>query len=267
MTREFIPWTQINPAEVSFALKAGYGPKASDTVVMLYGSALKEVAFTTPACITNWPRVNGDGNYGTMWGPQDIQKAKYTLDLTDVGRMGETVPCEDWTKFADVLTEIDNRLLDFVHTNQQRLLNRRNLSLEEVKMLQIRSVRPKHDKLTGQLLGHAFQMSTSKFQSDGMGGRFERDITICDHTGKILNNAVVQPGDLVAATCYGNQVYTGVGGDKFGIHWSFQDVAIICQRVQQLSKRTSVCSFEVMQYQGQPYHDIDLSRQFPEDYE
>jgi hypothetical protein len=33
--------------------------------------------------------------------------------------------------------------------------------------------------------------------------------------GKVLPNGLVHPGVVVAATMYANQVYNGVGGDKF----------------------------------------------------
>ena len=63
------------------------------------------------------------------------------------------------------------------------------------------------------------------------------------------------PGDVVAATIYGNQVYTGVGGDKFGIHWAFQDVSVICQRAN-LEAKTEVNAFMNQDWSyGRPYVD------------
>jgi len=58
----------------------------------------------------------------------------------------------------------------------------------------------------------------------------------------VIKNGIVCPGDVVAATMYANQVYTGVGGDKFGIHWSFEDVQVLCQR-HKLEDRTEVQAF------------------------
>jgi hypothetical protein len=176
-----------------------------------------------------------------MWGPTDPQKAKFTLDLTDAplnGNPGTT----DFQAFALVLEQIDDRLLDFVQGNQLKILGRKNLSREEVKMLQIRSVRPKYDKMSGGLTGHSLQLSAAKYAWDGMGGKFARNIAICDKDGTVVPNGTVQPGDVVAATVYANQIYTGVGGDKFGIHWSFEDVQVICQRTQ-MAQKTLVPSF------------------------
>ena len=109
-------------------------------------------------------------------------------------------------------------------------------------MLQIRTIRTKYDKITGALNGHALNLSVDKFAWDGMGGKYQRDITICDHEGKSLVNANVSPGDVVAATMYANRVYTGMAGDKFGIHWAFQDVSIVCQRGK-LDQKTEVNAF------------------------
>ena len=137
-----------------------------------------DVSVLSPACVTNWPRVNGDGNYGTMWGPSDPMKAKFTVDLTDAPING--TPNVNFACLANVMNAIDEKLLDFVHENQLKVLGRKNLSREELRMLQIATVRPKYDKLNGQLNGHSINLSASKYVWDGFGGRHARNITICD---------------------------------------------------------------------------------------
>ena len=213
---------------------------------MHFGINGAEVAMVSPACVTNWPRVNGDGNFGTMWGPADIQKAKYTLDLTDAPVEGDEN--EPFSTFTGLLDAVDDRLLNFVQQNQLKILGRKNLSRDECKMLQIRSVRPKYDKVSGALIGHSVQMSASKFAWDGVGGKCPRVINVCDWNGFVMPNGVVQPGDVVASTMYANQVYTGVGGDKFGIHWSFEDVQVVCQR-SRLATKTEVPCFATNTYE------------------
>lgn len=256
MPREFVPYATIDPSCIQFAIKTG-----SDNLSMVYGQNCLDMAFVTPACITNWPRVTGDGNFGTMWGPAEESKAKYTLDLTNVSRTGDTAATTDvWEHFTRFLDEIDNKLLDFVYQNQQRILNRKNLSRDEIKMLQIRSVRPKYDKTTGQLINYTFQMSTPKYCPDGMGGRYMRMPTVCDYTGRVLPNGTVAPGDAVSATCYAKQVYTGVGGDKFGIHWSFCDVAVVCQRAAVEHNRLHVSAFQNVAFDGaSAYKDMECT--------
>ena len=247
-------WDKCDASQITFTLGADRNNKA--VITMLYGPTLQEVAFVTPACVTNWPRVTGDGNFGTMWGPTDILKSKFSLDLTD-GCIN-TIENPHYEAFSSFLEKIDDKLLEFVQNNQLRVLGRKNLSHEEIKMLQIRTVRPKYDKQSGVLTGHSVQMTTSKFAYDGIGGKFARKINICDQYGKVIPNGTVAPGDVVAATTYANQVYTGVGGDKFGIHWSFEDISVICQRAK-LECKTAVPIFAATQYEfAQPYEPTDF---------
>ena len=125
-------------------------------------------------------------------------------------------------------------------------------------MLQIRSVRAKYDKNTGALSGYSVQLNTSKYTWDGMGGKYARKINICDHTGAVLPNGHVAPGDVVAATMYAGQVYTGVGGYKFGIQWSFADVSVVCQRAK-LEAKTQVSAFAVQDYSfATMYEDFSM---------
>lgn len=249
--RSYVQWKDFDTSNVTFSLGQDRNGKAA--ISMLVQPNFTEVAFVSPACVTNWPRVTGDGNFGTMWGPTDVTKAKFSLDLTDASINGTTN--EDFQAFAEMMTRIDEKLLEFVKDNQLRILGRKNLSRDEVKMLQIRSIRAKYDKLSGALIGHNVQMTTSKFAYDGMGGTFPRKINICDKKGQVIPNGNVAPGDVVAATCYANQVYTGVGGDKFGIHWSFEDISVVCQR-SKLEVKVSVPVFAAQDYAfAQAYED------------
>ena len=253
--RGYTQWNTFKTDDVTFAL--GMDRNGKTAINMLVQPNCTDVAFVTPACVTNWPRVTGDGNYGTLWGPSDINKAKYSLDLTDGSINGADNP--NFTDFANMLEAIDDKLLDFVHSNQLKILGRKNLTREEVKMLQIRSVRAKYDKTSGALIGHSIQMTTAKFAWDGMGGKFARKVNICDQAGIVVINGNVAPGDVVAATAYANQVYTGVGGDKFGIHWSFKDISVVCQR-NKLEVKSSVPVFALQQYSfGQAYDDNSMA--------
>ena len=267
--KKFVNYQAVVAEDINFSL--GTDRNSKPTIQMFMGAAAADVALISPACVTNWPRVNGDGNFGTMWGPTEIAKAKFTLDLTDAAI--NDVPNENFTSFTVTLEAIDNRLLDFVQANQLKILGRKNLSREECKMLQIRSIRAKYDKATGALAGHNVQLSAQKFAWDGMGGKFERVISVCDKDGAVVPNGSVQPGDVVAATVFANQVYTGVGGDKFGIHWSFEDVQVVCQR-SRLAQKSHVSAFTENQYEfARDYadhtsaavpQDVDYSAQFSE---
>jgi hypothetical protein len=248
----YVPIKEINADEIKFTLTTESRGKGPGVQMNAYNYS--DIAFVSPAAVTHWPRCTGDGNFGTMWGPTDQMKIKFSLDLTDSLINNETN--EGFTVMADKLEAIDNKLLDFVYQNQLKLLNRKNLSREECRMLQIRTVRAKYDKSTGVLSGHSVQLSTPKYTWDGMGGKYARVVNVCDHTGAVIQNATVSPGDVVAATVYAAQVYTGVGGDKFGIQWSFEDVSVICQR-NKLEAKSQVSAFIGNNYEfATNYEDI-----------
>ena len=251
MTKHFYRYQDLDVHQIAFAL--GTDRNGKTTVSMTYQPASSEVALVTCPAVTMWPRVTGDGNFGTMWGPADITKAKYTLDLSDAP-INEQNNVE-FVEFAKRMEAIDDALLHFVTENQLKILGRKNLTKDEVKMLQIRSIRPKYDKMSGVLNGNTINLSTPKYAWDGMGGKYERKILICDHKGTTIPNGVVAPGDVVAVTIFANQVYTGVGGDKFGIHWSLQDVSVVCQRAC-LETKTEVSAFMNVDWAiGKPYVD------------
>jgi hypothetical protein len=91
--RNYTQWSDLQVSEITFALGTDRQGKPTITMLQLPGNT--DVSFVTPACVTNWPRCTGDGNFGTMWGPTDVQKAKYSLDLTDGAINGVDNP--NWT--------------------------------------------------------------------------------------------------------------------------------------------------------------------------
>jgi len=240
--RTFFPLSEVQTDEILVNMSADRNGKPS---IQMHHNNGADICFVSPACITQWPRCTGDGNYGTMWGPSDLSKSKYTLDLTDHHINGETN--KGFDTMATIMENIDEKLLEFVFQNQLKILGRKNLSKEECKMLQIRTVRAKYDKNSGVLVGHSIQLNTAKYTWDGMGGKYARKINICDHRGNVIEHGTVAPGDVVAATVYMNTIYTGVGGDKFGISWSFDDVSVICQRAK-LELRSQVPVFAFQDY-------------------
>ena len=133
-----MPWDKLDADNVRFAL--GSDNKGKVSISISYGPSMNDMALVTPASVTLWPRVTGDGNFGTMWGPSDITKAKYTLDVTDVA-INDNANV-DFETFKEKLDCIDEKLLEFIHQNQLKVLGRKNLGKEEIRMLQIRSVRP-----------------------------------------------------------------------------------------------------------------------------
>ena len=217
-----------------------------------YGEMHKALSFVTPPAVTFYPRINGDGNYreGAQFGPASRDKAQYTLDLTcaNIGEHENTAMID----FQDnIISAVDDAVLTYVHANQTQLLGRRNLNREEVKMLQIRSSRTKIDKMTDMEGPKSVNLSSKKFYWDQVGNHREREINVSDRSGNRVD-ANLLPGDVVAATTHLDMVYNGVGGDKFGCHWSLGDVAVICQ-AHKLGQSSHVNAFCSQNYESLPY--------------
>ena len=200
-----------------------HGRNGKENLYLSYGPNHKQISFITPVCETRYPRVNGDGNLNTAYGPTDPKKINFTLDLH------EADDTSSYQRFMEVLDMIDDCLLKYVFKNQAKILGRRNLSLDEIKMLQIRSAKTKIDKWNGEAMSPAVHLTTKKFYRDQCWNERERTITLWDAKGNKLDSGNVLPGDLVSASIQADNVYSGVGGDKFGVHWTFNDVCIVCQ--------------------------------------
>ena len=125
--KKFVNYNELESTEINFAL--GTDRDGKPTIQMYVGPEAAELALISPACVTNWPRVTGDGNFGTMWGPTEVGKAKFTLDLTDGPINGEVN--NSYEQFNTLMSAVDDRLLDFVQANQMKILGRKNLSREE----------------------------------------------------------------------------------------------------------------------------------------
>ena len=189
-----------------------------------YGEMQKAVAFVTPEATTKYPRVTGDGNFheGNPYCPASIDKASYTLDLQDFKPEAES--------FLAAVDDIDEKLLKFFTENQKTLLNRQNLSEQEVKMLQHRNVKHKDD-------GRALSLSCRKFYTDSVGNRRERKPLICDTTGAVIPQGNVMPGDRVRATMTSGGIWIVNG--KFGLHWEFGDISLISRPEEEVQSHVS----------------------------
>lgn len=228
--RDYMALKDFDIDEVRFAMTTDMANKVK--IQIGYGTEMKSVALVTPAAMTHWPRCAGEGNFGTQFGPTDHTRAKYQIDLQDTPFEDGKEENEYFKQLGACLTGIDDKLLAFVHANQLKVLGRKSLSVDEVKMLMIRSVKPKYNKDTGTLNGHTVSMSKPVYGFESNGVRAKATVNVCDKNGDAIPNGVVQAGDVVSVTMFAKQAYTGVGNGQFGIHWSYNDVAVLCQRTQ-----------------------------------
>ena len=219
-----------------------------------YGPQYKSIGFVTPPTKTQYPRLSGSGNYreGSMYGPTSIDKASFQIDLMNVP-IDNDKPNERFSHFLQVIDSIDDALLDYVYNNQRKILNRNNLTREEVRMLQIRSVRQRRDPYTGQLGALVLNLSAKINYYDQVGNKRQRTIPLCDATGSVVEPGTtdVYPGDIVSCTMQLLDVYTGVGGDKFGMQWQVNEVCIVAPAANQT--HTNVQAFAAQNFVAEPY--------------
>ena len=216
-----------------------------DRIMVTYGPALRSLAFVTPPSKTNYPRVTGDGDYreGSQYGPQTPDKANFVVDIN--GSCAEDEAIDKF--FTNIIKPVDQKVLDFMHANQLRFLGRKNLSKEELGMLHIKSVKHNFNKDSGTPLPPRMDLKCKKFYLDQVGAKREREVSVCDCDGQVVEGGVVNSGDVVSCTMHLGDVYYGVGGDKFGISWQLEDVAVLCQD-RHKKQKTHVSAFDSVAY-------------------
>ena len=242
MTNSYLKPESFDPAHIHVVHRI-QGNR--ERIFVYYGEGMRSLAFVTPPAVTFYPRLDGDGDYreGSQFGPQTKDKARFTIDINGTGDSGDSVQ----QFMYNVIDAIDDALLDYMFHNQLKFLGRKNLTKDEVKMLQIRSVKRTLNKDTGDLGAPFVNMTSRKYYYDQVGNYRERQITICDFNGDVIEGGVVKPDDVVSCTTHLANVYTGVGGDKFGIQWQLEEVAIICQAHNKRQK-TRVEAFQSSEF-------------------
>jgi hypothetical protein len=193
------------------------GDKARTVVKLSYGPSRRAIAFVTPPCVVDWPKLHGDGNFGTQFGPTEVDKAQYTMGVTDkLLPTGE----HEMAPYFDALRAIDDALVACVHANQKELLSSRGLSKEEVRGKLQATVKPKYED--DALAYNRQNMSTRKFTWSGD----ERTLRITDVRKQPLAEPVAHQDVCVVATQV-DCVYTGLMGSMFGIKWSIAEVMLL----------------------------------------
>lgn len=241
MASNYIDYKQFDINQLHIFAKVN---KGQERIQMYYGPKMQSLAFLSPPALTKYPMVDGDGDFGTLYGPETIDKARYQLDIhawDDDNKPSEEA-LQDMQQFLDVITSIDDALTTFMFGNQLKWLGRKNLSKEEVKLLQIASVQTPVDKTSGCERSPCMKLKTRKFYKPfGSDQKVERHIMVCDCHGKVLENGTVGSMDTVCSTFHLASVYNGVGGDKFGISWELEAVQVVCQAIH--TKKENVPAF------------------------
>ena len=104
-----------------------------EKIVVSYGEGMRSLAFVTPPATTFYPRLDGDGDFreGSQYGPQTKDKARFTIDLNAPWSEQEDASVQNF--FNNVISAVDDAVLDFMYHNQLKFLGRKNLTKEEVE--------------------------------------------------------------------------------------------------------------------------------------
>lgn len=194
------------------------GEKTGKTFINLsYGPTKRALAFLTPPIVIDWPYLTGDGNYGTKYGPPDVDKAQYTCGITDKAPPGAQAP----TRYFEAMRAIDEALVAHVHANQKELLGSRDESLDFVRAKMNASIKPKYD---GDVLAyHRHNLATRKYDWKGN----ERTLNIVDASRRELATRICHEDVCMVATQL-DCVYTGLSG-MFGAKWNVVEVMLLAR--------------------------------------
>jgi hypothetical protein len=241
MSAEYIPVLEFIPGNVHVQSRI-QGVKESISIT--YGPLQRGVFFVTPPAPTHYPRTTGSGNFqpDNPYSPTTEDKAQFTIDLNSESVDNE-LPNNDFATFINVVEDIDKALLEYVFVNQLKVLGRKNLKKDEVRMLQIPSVRRTVDRDSGMERPARIEPKLRKYYFDAVKNKCVNEVLVCDHAGQVVESGEVRPGDIVCVTLHLGGVYTGVGGDKFGINWTFKEVQVVCQAAHK-RRKTSIAAFE-----------------------
>jgi hypothetical protein len=174
----YIDIHQFDPAQVKCELVTtgprNAGDKPKTQVKMSYGPNRRAIGFLTPPCVLDWPRLTGDGNLNTKYGPTEPDKAAYTCGLTDrpvpeIDAVGD--PGGAMKRFFNVIREIDNALIAFVHANQRELLGVRDLTLDNIRGKANQTVKPKYDESGDLLIFERMNVATRNTRGRGRSAR------------------------------------------------------------------------------------------------
>ena len=184
-----------------------------------YGPSRRALAFVSPPCVVDWPELTGDGNFGTMYGPTDVDKAAYTAGVTDKELPIEGAPLAQMDAYFGALRAIDDQRVETVHARQKELLNTRGLSKEEVRGKLSPAVKPKYEDDT---LAHTrLNMSTRTFTWAGS----ERVVPLVDARREPVDE--IRHEDVCAIATQLDRVYTGLTGSMFGTKWNVCGVMLL----------------------------------------
>jgi hypothetical protein len=192
---------------------------AKTSVRISYGPTRRFICFVSPPSAIDWPMLHGDGDYGSKFRPDQVDKAQYKCDITD--QLHERADPEALAKYFGVLRAVDAKLVTFVHHNQRELLGTRDLSLEGIRAKLNASAKPKYDA-QDVFLYTKHTLAQRKFDWKGN----ELKLRIVDARRNVYAEPIVH-GDICIAAAAVDYVYF-IPQQGFGIKWGVMELMRLC---------------------------------------
>ena len=219
----FIPLSAFDPAllhcELAYSKPQNPTDKPKPRIKMTYGPTRRALSFITAAIVVDWPYLHGDGNYGTKFGPPDVDKAQFIVGLTD-----KPLPATGNTEAGPLFTaleQIDTALVAFAHKHQKEFLNSRDLSLAEIKGKMCHTVKSKFDENDVPSYRRV-NLATRKFDWKGE----EHPIRVVDCKRQVLE-APIRHQDICMVALQLDCVYTI--SSMFGCKWNVCEAMLVAR--------------------------------------
>lgn len=221
----FLPVTSIDLAQIHVELHYGK-PKAGETkpkpqIKVTYGPARRALALLTPPVVVDWPMLSGDGNFGTKFGPDDVDKAEFRVGISDKVPSVEGASQSSVQAYFNLLRAIDEKVVECVWANQTEILKEKSMTLEQVRAKLMPTVKPKKDD-AGDTQYHRQTLGLKKY---GWRGE-ERSVKIVDKKLQPTAEPVSHEDVCMLATQL-DFVYTGLLNGHFGCKWVPVEVCLL----------------------------------------
>jgi len=218
----FVPISEFDIEKVNIDLgpaqqsRNARGPQIKIT----YGPARRALGLLTPPIVADWPQLTGDGNFNSKFGPTDVDKASYTMGISDKRPAHAGEDNKEVLALFKALGQIDDKLCRFAHAHQLALFRTTTASFEEVKAKNQPCVR---SKIEGDVeVYKRVNLSVKILAPSGV----RRSVRVVDCHFK-PTDAQVRHEDVCMVAMQLDFVYTGVMGHLYGIKWAPVEVAFL----------------------------------------
>jgi len=190
-------------------------------IKITYGPARRALGLLTPAVCVDFPMLHGDGNFGSKYGPADIDKAAYCVGISNKRPVHASEDNSEVNQLFKVLCDIDTKLCRFAHQHQVQLFRTGNASLEEIKAKNQACVRA---KIEGDVeVYKRINLALKIFTPSGE----RRNVRVVDCNFKPMDDVQLRHEDVCMVAMQLDFVYTGVMGHLYGIKWAPVEVAFL----------------------------------------